>query len=121
GSGQLPVSQIDGPTQKNPHGFKYSQKQSSTSGRDEAIYMSVMSLEVHVNTRGTLAPNPEEDEIACVFWCIQSEIEKVDVNGINDGIHIGILALSESSNISAKISRVKAEVEEESTELGLIT
>ncbi len=62
-----PPSQIEGPTQKNKHGFKYSQKQADTSVQHETQYMSLMSLEIHVNTRGKLAPNPEEDEVACVF------------------------------------------------------
>ncbi|KAK4925761.1 DNA polymerase zeta, partial [Elasticomyces elasticus] len=56
-------SQIEGPTQKNTQGFKYSQKGKSTSVEHQARHMSTMSLEVHVNTRGTLFPNPEEDEI----------------------------------------------------------
>ena len=57
------LSQIDGPTQKNKHGFKYTQDQKSTSVQHEAQYMSTMSLEVHINTRGGFVPNPEEDEV----------------------------------------------------------
>lgn len=117
-----PFSQIEGPTQKNKYGFKYSQKQESTSVQHETQYMSVMSLEVHVNTRGKLAPNPEEDEIACVVWCVQSDDEDLECNGTNEGTHVGILALSECPGMAKKISRcVAVEVEEESTELDLLT
>ena len=115
------LSQIDGPTQKNRHGFKFSQKQESTSVQHETKYMSLMSLEVHVNTRGNLVPNPEQDEIACVFWCLQSDDESVVVNGNNDRTFIGILALSEFGGLARKISlQTAVDVEEESTELDLI-
>lgn len=115
------LSQIDGATQKNRHGFKYSQKQKSTSVRHETQYMSVMSLEIHVNTRGHLVPNPEQDEISCVFWCLQSDDEDLEVNGVNEGTHVGILTLSEEGGLAHKIQQHTAvEVEEESSELDLI-
>ena len=114
-------SQIDGPSQKDRHGFKYSQRQKSTSVRHETQYMSIMGLEVHVNTRGNLFPNPEQDEIACVFWCLQSDDEDLEVNGVNEGTHVGILALSRNSGLARKISQqTTLEVEEESSELDLI-
>ena len=116
------LSQVDGPTQKNKHGFKYSPKQKSTSVQHETQYMSIMSLEIHVNTRGNLVPNPEQDEIDCVFWCFQSDDENLQVNCNTEGTHIGILALSEDGGLAHKISQHTAvEVEEEHTEIDLIT
>ena len=115
------LSQIDAATQKNRHGFKYSQKQKSTSVQHETQYMSVMGLEVHVNTRGHLVPNPEQDEISCVFWCLQSDDEDLEVNGFNEGTHVGVLTLSEEGGLAHKIQQHTAvEVEEESSELDLI-
>ena len=115
------LSQIDGVTQKNKYGFKYSQKQESTSVQHEAQYMSIMSLEIHVNTRANLAPDPEHDEISCVFWCLKSDDEAFEVNGINEGTHLGVLALSEEGGLAHQISKhTTAEVEEESSELDLI-
>ena len=115
------ISQIDGPTQKNRHGFKYSQKQKSTSVRHETQYMSIMGLEIHVNTRGNLLPNPEQDEITCVFWCLQSDDEDLEVNGVNEGTHVGMIAVSGTSGLARKISQqTTVEVEEESTELDLL-
>ncbi|EME39004.1 hypothetical protein DOTSEDRAFT_75635 [Dothistroma septosporum NZE10] len=67
------LSQIEGPTQKNKHGFKFSQKKASTSVQHETGYMSTMSLEVHVNNRGDLAPDPERDEVNLVVWIIADE------------------------------------------------
>ncbi|TKA73466.1 hypothetical protein B0A55_05950 [Friedmanniomyces simplex] len=67
------LSQIDGPTQKNKHGMKYSQKKKSTSVQHETGYMSTMALEVHVNSRADLAPDPERDEVGLVVWCLADE------------------------------------------------
>jgi len=115
------LSQVDGPTQKNKYGFKYSQRQASTSVQHETQYMSVMSLEVHVNTRGNLAPNPEHDEVECIFWCVQSDDEDLETNGDREGLHLGILALSRNPGLAMNISRnVSVDVDEEGTEIDLL-
>lgn len=115
------LSQIDGPTQKNKYGFKYTQNQATSNVRHEAQYMSTMSLEVHVNTRGNFVPNPEEDEVQCLFWCLQSDEEGVESNGLSEGTHVGIVALSEDGSMAEKVSRQAAvEVHEETSELDLI-
>lgn len=114
------MSQIEGPTQ-NPFGFKYSQKAKTTSVEHQAQYMSTMSLEVHVNTRGTLSANPEEDEISCVFWCIQTEDEDVEVNSHLPGVHVGMVYQGDGETPEAKVTKaLKVEVEHEPTELDLI-
>ncbi|KAK4941400.1 DNA polymerase zeta [Elasticomyces elasticus] len=119
---QKVLSQIDGPTQKNRYGFKYSQKQPSTSVQHETQYMSIMALEVHVNTRGSLAPNPDEDAIASVFWCVQTDDEDVESRGSREGIHKGILTVADEPYMAKKIRRnVLFDVEEETTELDLLT
>ena len=116
------LSQIDGVTQKNQHGFKYSQKQASTGVVYETQYMSSMALEIHVNTRNNMLPDPEQDTISCIFWCVQSDDIGLEVNGVNEGTHVGILGLSEGESIASKISKqTSVEVEKESTELDLIT
>ena len=110
-------SQINGVTQKNRFGFKYSQKQKSENVQHETQYMSLMSLEIHTSTRGRLMPNPEQDEIKCIFWCIQSDGEDLHSNGT----HIGIIVLSEGDISSHAISQqTSVEVDEESNELDLI-
>lgn len=116
------LSQIDGPTQKNEYGFKYSAKQDSTNVQHETQYMSLMSLEVHVHTRDSLAPNPEYDQIACIFWCIQSDDDEVGKEGNASNRHLGILAVADEPGIARTISRsVQAAVEEKATELDALT
>ncbi|KAF1934176.1 uncharacterized protein M421DRAFT_114633 [Didymella exigua CBS 183.55] len=110
------LAQIEGPTQKNKHGFKFSQKQNSTSVKYKTEYMSIMSLEVHVNNRGDLVPDPAEDEIQCIFWTVEGE-----ENATTDRPRIGILCLSDENGIAERIAKqVKTEVEYEEDELDLI-
>jgi DNA polymerase zeta len=110
------LSQIEGPTQRNKHGFRFSQTKKSTSVKHETQYMSILSLEVHVNSRGTLVPDPAEDEIQCIFWCIQGEEDAAD-----DRPHVGILCLSDEDGIAKRIAKqVSVAVEYEEDELDLI-
>ncbi|PKY07828.1 DNA polymerase zeta catalytic subunit [Aspergillus campestris IBT 28561] len=116
------LSQIEGPTQANEYGFKYSQKKSSTNVEHQAQYMSVMSLEVHVNTRGILAPNPDEDEITGVFWAIKSDDEDLDINSHLPGVHVGMVFQGEGDMPEAKVSKaLRIDLEHEPTELDLLT
>ncbi|RYN87811.1 DNA polymerase zeta catalytic subunit [Alternaria tenuissima] len=110
------LSQIEGPTQKNPHGFKYSLKQDTTSVKHESQYMSIMSLEVHVNSRGSLVPDPAEDEIQCIFWSVQGE-----ENATTDRPRAGILCFSDEDGIAQRVAKqAPVEVEYEEDELDLI-
>lgn len=116
------LSQIDGPTPRNKHGFKYSQKKKSTSVQHEAQYMSTMSLEIHVNTRGKLVPNPEEDEIQCIFWCSKSDEHFATSDQASVTVQSGIIVLSEDGSLARKIQKqTSVEVYEEPTELDVLT
>lgn len=114
------LSQIEGPTQKD-YSMEYPAKGQSTSVVHQNQYMSIMSLEVHVNSRGVLSPNPEEDEISCVFWCIQSEDEDLDANGNIPGVHVGMVYHEEGDVPETKIVRaLRIETDQQTTELDLI-
>lgn len=114
------LSQVDGPTQKNKHGFKYTQNQKTTSVKHEAQYMSTMSLEIHVNTRGNFVPNPEEDEVQCIFWSLQSD-DNSGAQGTANGTRIGVVVLSENGSLGQSIEKqVNVEVQEETSELDLM-
>ncbi|KAI0886227.1 uncharacterized protein GGS22DRAFT_199536 [Annulohypoxylon maeteangense] len=117
------MSQIDGPTPKNTHGFKYSQKKKSTSVQHEAQYMSTMSLEIHVNTRGKFFPNPEEDEVQCIFWCSKSDENFATGDSASLSVQSGIIVLSEDGSLAQRLQKespVRTEVIEEMSELDLM-
>ena len=84
--------------------------------------MTIMSLEIHVNTRGTLLPDPAQDQISCIVYCLQSNSELLKSNGIKEGYHVGVLVLAEEESLVTKFRRmVGVKVEEEDSELDLIT
>lgn len=121
-SSRPPLSQIDGPTQKAKYDFKYSQKQPSTAVPHEAQYMSIMSLEVHVNTRGNFVPNPEEDEVQCIFWHWKDDEATASTDLETQALSkSGILVLSVDGTLADRIRHsVSDEVIHESSELDLI-
>lgn len=112
------LSQIVGATPKNKHGFKYSQKKRTTSVQHEAQYMSTLSLEVHVNSRGKLVPNPEEDEVQCIFWATKSDENFQDGSQFDDTAVCGIIVVSDDGILAEQMRKqVKFEVLDESSEL----
>ncbi|ETS84869.1 hypothetical protein PFICI_02894 [Pestalotiopsis fici W106-1] len=112
------LSQIEGATPKK---FKYSQKKTSTSVQFEAQYMSTMSLEIHVNTRGSLVPNPEEDEVQCIFWCSKSDENFATSDHASSDIQSGIIVCSADGVLTRKLRRqTQIEVTEENSELDLM-
>ncbi|KAI5801709.1 hypothetical protein DFH27DRAFT_557681 [Peziza echinospora] len=116
------LSQIEGPTQENRYGAKFSLNKGPSSVIHEAHHMSILSLEVHVNSRGTLFPDPAQDEIACIFWCLYPKTTEQKSNGIKEAYHVGILVLADQGSLVEKYKRmVGVTVEEEDTELDLIT
>ncbi|KAJ2990166.1 hypothetical protein NUW58_g3089 [Xylaria curta] len=115
------LSQIDSATPKNKHGFKYSQKKKSTSVQHEAQYMSTMSLEIHVNTRGKLVPNPEEDEVQAIFWCSKSDEDFATESNVSLPMESGAIVLSEDGSLAQTMRRLTTtEIVEESSELDLM-
>ncbi|KAF4119849.1 DNA polymerase zeta [Geosmithia morbida] len=115
------LSQIDGPTQKNKHGFAFSEKQKSTSVQHEVQYMSTMSVEIHINSREKLVPDPEEDEIQCIFWSLKSDEAALDSQDPTAAIQSGIVVLSADGVVARRVQQMsKIPVIEENSELGLM-
>ncbi|PHH72803.1 hypothetical protein CDD80_4257 [Ophiocordyceps camponoti-rufipedis] len=109
------LSQIIGPTPKNKHGFKYTQKQESTSVEHEVQYMSTMSVELHVNTRGKLVPNPEFDEVQCIFWACTSD------DRAGKALSSGIVAQGQTGRTLGRQCGLPERVISEETELEAIS
>ncbi|CUS13110.1 unnamed protein product, partial [Tuber aestivum] len=138
------ASQIQGPTQKNKYGFKFSQNAKSDSVQHELQHMSIMSLELHTNTVEDFVPNAERDQIECIFWSFKEmeegedgEVKEVSVSPSSLFIpsictatnllstRIGIITLvderNDDSDPGLKFRRqCRADVRTESSELGMI-
>ncbi|RKF75527.1 DNA polymerase zeta catalytic subunit [Golovinomyces cichoracearum] len=114
------LSQIEGPTQKNQYGFKFTQGQRSKIN-NEALYMSTMSLEIHVNTRKELSPDPEKDEVKCLFWCLRSDLENPEPTITPMNPHLGVVVSSEDKEMAERIRKqFSLEVNVETSELDLM-
>ncbi|KAF9906258.1 DNA polymerase zeta [Linnemannia zychae] len=90
------VSQIEGPTQKNPFGCKTTPTKVAGSIAIEKDFLDVLSLEVHCQTRGALLPDPKFDPILAVFYCWQTDREGLVSNGWVPGFHVGIITYENS-------------------------
>ena len=116
------LSQIEGATPKNKHGFKYTQKSKATSVEHEVQYMSTMALEVHVNTRGKFVPNPEEDEVQCLFWALKSDETVLSSQDPSQAVRSGIVILDADGTLAPRVRKqVMGEVIAEETELDVMT
>lgn len=105
------ASQIDGPTQKNRYGFKYSQ----TKHKEKVKVigdMTIMSLEIHVNTRGSLVPDPEKDAVECLFWCISfaGSGEEIDSGAVIVGYDYDQARLQRSCNVEVRLERSEVDL-----------
>ncbi|KAH6607338.1 hypothetical protein Trco_003651 [Trichoderma cornu-damae] len=119
------LSQIEGPTPTAKYDFQYSQRQPSSAAPREAQYMSTMSVEIHVNTRGSFVPNPEQDEIQCIFWHLKDD-EAAAGGGGGGGetpglSRCGILVLSADGGLAGQMRRAApGDVAGERSELDLL-
>ncbi|OCH96164.1 hypothetical protein OBBRIDRAFT_816122 [Obba rivulosa] len=75
-------SQIEGPTQANPYGLKHTPARPSKTAPRERRNMSVFSLEMFAPSKDGRLPDPENDEIAAVFWSYQdSDFDRTETAG----------------------------------------
>lgn len=63
--------------------------------------MQILSIELHINTRGKLYPNPAQDPVVALFYCLKSETDGIDFNGTptdDSGVsdrHVGVVIVGE--------------------------
>nr|VWO96738.1 DNA polymerase (EC [Ganoderma boninense] len=70
-------SQIEGPTQRNPYGLQSTLAPRSDKAQRAGQNMTVLTLEVFAPSKGDLIPNPDDDEVAAVFYCFQRHDREV--------------------------------------------
>ncbi|TRY62525.1 hypothetical protein TCAL_16616 [Tigriopus californicus] len=70
-----PGSPIEGPSPNNTHNFKMSfENLQEVKALSEHQYLSVMSMEIHVNTRQKLLPDPDYDAITAIFMLTNNDV-----------------------------------------------
>ncbi|KAK4058006.1 DNA polymerase zeta [Microbotryomycetes sp. JL221] len=114
---KMRMRQIEGPTQKNSR-YHVQAVQGSTSQR-EPQHMSILALELHVNTRGKLLPDPKEDPIEVIFYCLKCEDTRVEKNGRSEDTHVGAIAVG-SPNLRRVVGSTDFVLDIVETELELV-
>lgn len=80
-------SQIDFKTPSNEFGYKYKSNSSLTGMKSDGHNrLSHISLEIHVDTRGILLPDPKKDPVTLIFWEIEPETFGIDIGIAKEGI-----------------------------------
>ncbi|KAI5480032.1 hypothetical protein MNV49_001997 [Pseudohyphozyma bogoriensis] len=100
--------QIEGPTQVNS-GFKFVPAKGAASS-EEKQHLAILAIELQINTREGFLPDPEHDDIASLFYCLQTDNEDVDANGRGDGRHVGVIAVKHpnpSVDLKARLGPLK--------------
>ncbi|SGY31587.1 BQ5605_C002g01244 [Microbotryum silenes-dioicae] len=87
---------IEGPTQ-HQDGFKFTPVNGAPAQREKQ-HMAVLAMELHVNTREGLLPNPLLDPIQAIFYCLQSENDDVELNGRLPDTHVGCIAMWDAAD-----------------------
>ncbi|KAI8639136.1 hypothetical protein BD408DRAFT_392872, partial [Parasitella parasitica] len=111
-------TQLNQPTLDNTFNFKFSASKPISKVKRIRDYVDYFSLEIHVNTRDQLLPDPQHDAVQLAFWCLQTEDLRIPSNGYQEGFYIGVIATKDfdTSRIGICNSRLAvdyAETEEQ--------
>jgi DNA polymerase zeta len=102
------TSQLEGPTQRNPFGFKFSQKRKMMSRFTRAgcvgeayrklrsprrTYSDVLVPSLWSKSRHQLLTDPEKDEITAVFYCYQNEDDSLPDTTTHPNYHAGYVVV----------------------------
>ncbi|KAJ3064303.1 DNA polymerase zeta, partial [Rhizoclosmatium hyalinum] len=102
------ASQLEGPTQKNKYGYKYSQIQTEALDH-ELQHLVTMSVEILTHSMRESdrvlsklpkikLPDPAKDSVKAVFYCFQGhDTELHRTNGRRAGYHVGMIIVADSN------------------------
>lgn len=102
-------SDITGPSLNNTYGFKM--KLESLQSNNEHTDLTILSMELHVQTRTDLKPDPMVDPISAIFYCIDGHYSGNEMRNIN-----GIIAYVDDDSFryvkqGVAVTIVKTEME----------
>lgn len=85
---------ITGPSLDNTCGYKMKlESLQATKAAIEHHFLTVLSVELHVNTRKELRPDPDIDGISAIFYSVENDVPK---NHAMPEVLRGIIAISPS-------------------------
>ncbi|KAG1474804.1 hypothetical protein G6F56_000124 [Rhizopus delemar] len=113
-------TQLDGPSIDGTFDFKYMASRPVAKTKHANDHVSFFSLEIHVHTRDDLLPDPEQDPVEIIFYCLQTDDPKISINGYQQDYHVGIIALTDLDITKMGISTSRADINYGETEKELI-
>jgi DNA polymerase elongation subunit (family B) len=89
---KVQASQIEAATQRDPHEFVFSQEPAETPGASGETnnHITLLSVEVHCETRATLEPNPTMDAVCAIAYCVKND-DELDADRANYRYRRGVL------------------------------
>lgn len=73
-----------------------------------------------MNTRGSLLPDPTQDPIEAIFYCLQNEDEAIPDNGRKEGQYCGIIAVRTSTVVFLKLGLTRYTIDLVEDEMDLV-
>lgn len=70
-------------------------------------YLRVRDLSLipaKVNTRGDLLPDPSQDPMQAIFYCLQNESDDIPDNGRKEGQHCGLIAVQQTHDLDQTVN-----------------
>ncbi|GAA5804066.1 hypothetical protein HPULCUR_009552 [Helicostylum pulchrum] len=110
------TTMLDEPTIANTYDFKLSATKPQNKVKRTRDYIDYLSLEIHVNTREKLLPDPEQDPVQIIFWCLQTEDQCIPTNGYQEGYHVGVIAVKSFDITKIGLSSTRATIDYVDTE-----
>ncbi|KAG2233310.1 hypothetical protein INT48_007746 [Thamnidium elegans] len=115
------ITMLDEPTMANTYDFKLSATKPQNKAKRTRDYIDYLSLEIHVNTREKLLPDPEQDSVQIIFWCLQTEDQCIPTNGYQEGYHVGVIAVKSFDITKIGLSSTRATIDYVDSEEQLFT
>ncbi|KAI7860500.1 ribonuclease H-like domain-containing protein [Circinella umbellata] len=89
------TSQLDGPSMLD---FQFSLSKPKSKVTQTRDYLDILSVEIHINTRDNMLPDPEHDPVQTIFWCLKTEDVNIVFNGFEKGYHVEIITVGTDIN-----------------------
>ncbi|KAI0365248.1 hypothetical protein BV20DRAFT_1039013 [Pilatotrama ljubarskyi] len=104
-------------SQLNPYGLKSTLAPRSKNAKRERQNMTVLAVEVFAPSTGTHVSNPDEDEIAAVFYALHSSDESGSDGGSAFTCETGVIAVESDQLNFRRLRNLKVEFVESELEL----
>ncbi|CAO3634390.1 unnamed protein product [Cunninghamella blakesleeana] len=85
-------TQIKVLAQEKEFKFEHNEVKSKSNTKSQDL-TDILSLEIHVNTRDDLFPDPEHDMVQVIFWCLKTNNRNISSNGFDDRYLTGVIAI----------------------------